>query len=107
MRAAGTRQRRRGTRRADWPNRCCVQVIVDGLFVYAHAADNGREPFDLGALWPISVAAVEIYRGPAETPIELDATGSDCGTIAIWTHDAPGRSHPRANARTRAESPSC
>lgn len=31
------------------------------------------------------VEAVEIYRGPSETPAELNATGGLCGAVVIWT----------------------
>jgi hypothetical protein len=29
--------------------------------------------------------AIEIYRGPGAIPPELNALGSSCGVIALWT----------------------
>lgn len=65
---------------------CGPTVMVDG-----HRSMFGRsDRFSLPSLVPLSnIAAVEIFRGPAEVPDEYNATrsprGTICGVILIWT----------------------
>ena len=33
----------------------------------------------------VSLEAIEIYRGPSETPIAYQNTGSACGVVLLWT----------------------
>ncbi len=32
---------------------------------------------------------IEIYRGPAETPIRYQITNSACGVALLWTRESP------------------
>ena len=61
---------------------CYMAVWVDGVRIYAPGVG---EPPDLSSFRTEDLVGVEVYPGPATTPLELDATGSSCGTIALWT----------------------
>lgn len=79
------------------PDHCYMQIVIDGNPVYEHTADNSMPPVDLNSYLPTDLAAIEIYRGAAETPLEFNATGAECGTIVLWTKN--GRSPTGANIR--------
>ena len=51
-------------------------VYLDGLIFRAE---------DLLSVSTANVAAVELYNGPSEVPVEFNRTGSACGVIVIWT----------------------
>ena len=51
-------------------------VYLDGLPFRAE---------DLLSVSTANVAAVELYNGPSEVPVEFKRTGSACGVIVIWT----------------------
>ena len=57
---------------------CPVDVYVDGV-VYT---DN-----DLQKLRVDQFAAVEFYAGPAQTPVQYNKTGSNCGVMLLWTRE--------------------
>ncbi len=61
---------------------CYLAVWLDGIRIYAPGVG---EPPDLSAFRTEDLVGVEVYPGAAETPLELNATGSSCGTIALWT----------------------
>ena len=54
-----------------------VQVFVDGAMM--------PQPFDVNLIPPQRIKAIELYRGPATTPLELRTPKTVCGTLAIWT----------------------
>jgi hypothetical protein len=54
-----------------------VQVFVDGAMM--------PQPFDVNTIPPQRIKAIELYRGPATTPLELRTPKTVCGTLAIWT----------------------
>jgi hypothetical protein len=54
-----------------------VQVFVDGAVM--------PQPFDVNSIPPQRIKAIELYRGPATTPLELRSPKTVCGTLAIWT----------------------
>ena len=54
-----------------------VQVFVDGSMM--------PQPFDVNTISPKSIKGIELYRGPATTPLELRTPKTVCGTLAIWT----------------------
>lgn len=85
---AGVRiERRRGlsalvsTRRQG----CLMSIYVDGTEAAFLASAVDNVPLD-------DVAAVEVYRGPAEVPIEYSRTRSSqtCGAVLVWTLAAVG-----------------
>lgn len=77
--------------KGDWPDKCYMQVYVDGNLEYADVADNSREPFDLDSFTPGQIAAIEVYSGAADTPRQFAGIGAACGTIVLWTHATVGR----------------
>jgi len=54
-----------------------VQVFVDGAMM--------PQPFNVNTIPPKTIKAIELYRGPATTPLELRTPKTVCGTLAIWT----------------------
>ena len=54
-----------------------VQVFVDGVVM--------PQPFDVRSISPKIIRGIELYRGPATTPLELRTPKTVCGTLAIWT----------------------
>jgi hypothetical protein len=71
----------RGARRFSGEN-CYLAVWLDGVLVIS----PGR-PYDLEIERIGRLAAVEVYSGPAEVPIEFDAPGNNCGVLGLWTKD--------------------
>jgi hypothetical protein len=63
---------------------CRVTYYVDGSYV-----PSGT--FHMDDISPGMIEAVEIYRGPAETPVRFRQRDTACGVIALWTRD-PSRS---------------
>jgi hypothetical protein len=52
---------------------------------------SGAEPAALDDLVPASdVAAVEVYRSPAEVPPEFNGPNAGCGVVVIWTRRGGG-----------------
>ena len=52
---------------------------------------NQADPAALdSAVSPAVVAAMEIYRSPAEIPAEFKGSNADCGVIVVWTHKGGG-----------------
>ena len=54
-----------------------VQVFVDGAMM--------PQPFNVNSIPPQWIKSIELYRGPATTPLELRTPKTVCGTLAIWT----------------------
>jgi hypothetical protein len=67
-------------------SRCYLRLFVDGVKVYDPSM--GGDPPNIDEFTVSSVEAIEIYRGPAETPPEYNATNALCGTMAIWTRSS-------------------
>jgi carboxypeptidase family protein len=64
-------------------NACYSQVFLDGMRVYSPAP--GASLFDLTKVDVTSLAAIEYFRGPAQTPPIYGGTGANCGTLLLWT----------------------
>jgi hypothetical protein len=61
--------------------RCEPLVYLDGQKVMASGPAEA-----LRLVHPADLFAIEIYRGPAETPSQYIDTNSRCGVILLWTH---------------------
>lgn len=62
---------------------CYAAVMLNGVFVYR--GDEGEQLFDLHALAPADILAMEIYNGGATMPLEYNAMRNSCGLVVIWT----------------------
>jgi hypothetical protein len=60
-----------------------MSVYLDGALYYSNAAPG--PPLDLSRMNILNFQALEVYRSPAEMPVEYNATGSGCGVILLWT----------------------
>jgi hypothetical protein len=63
---------------------CVVQYFVDGVHVVQPPADF------LVQFRPKDLEGIEVYRGPAETPLAFSRGGALCGTIVLWTRTPGG-----------------
>jgi outer membrane receptor for ferrienterochelin and colicin len=55
---------------------------MDGRVV----ATSTDASFDLDSyITPEEITAIEIYRGPSETPAAFGGADSACGVIVVWT----------------------
>ena len=75
---------------------CRVNYYVDGMWVPA----GTFHPDDIS---PVSIEAIEVYRGASEIPPRFRARETACGLIVIWTREPPARS--RAERDTVPASP--
>ena len=64
---------------------CYFQIYVDGTLRYAPAALNTMPPPDVDEFKVHDYEAIEVYRGPSQTPVQFGGTGAPCGTIVFWT----------------------
>jgi hypothetical protein len=64
-------------------NVCYMSVYMDGALYYSNM--NPGRPLDISSLPILEFQGLEVYRSPAELPIEYSATGSYCGVILLWT----------------------
>lgn len=60
-----------------------MSVYIDGALYFSN--DMPGRPFDLSGVNILNFQALEVYRSPAEMPVEYNATGSYCGVILLWT----------------------
>lgn len=87
LREAGVRtQRDRFGRQvlASFRSATCVgQVWLDGV----QLSQSGGAYVDVNNFPVETLAGMEYYRGPSETPPEFNTIGSSCGTLVIWTRE--------------------
>mgnify|MGYP003705597515 FL=1 len=63
------------------------QLCIIGLSINDTRVPNG---YDLKAIRPEEIAAIEFYNGPSSIPLELSGTlqgDADCGLFVIWLKD--------------------
>lgn len=65
------------------PKLCYASVYLDGIRIYV--STPGISPPNLDQFAINEIAGIEYYAGAAQTPVELNAPGSACGTLVIWT----------------------
>jgi hypothetical protein len=84
---AGTRTRGGGQTDGTFPaNECYVTIFLDGVRYFVGPPNPNNPPPDIGALWARDYAGIEYYAGGAAVPEQYNATGTDCGTLLLWTH---------------------
>ena len=66
---------------------CFAQVFVDGALVWTLRDLPTQGPFNIDDLGAVTLQGIEVYKGSASTPAELSGSGSDCGTIVLWTRE--------------------
>ena len=75
---------------------CYAAVVLDGAFVYGagdgydppgggNPGSKGERKFNLNAIDPSMLAAIEYYAGPASIPVKYNGTRSTCGLLILWT----------------------
>jgi len=64
-------------------NDCKVSYYVDG------SVPSGT--FHMDDMSALMVEAIEVYRGPSETPAKLRQRDTACGVIVIWTREPPSK----------------
>lgn len=62
---------------------CPAQVFLDGILV----SQGAGVLIDVNNYIVETLAGVEYYAGPAETPPEFNVPGTTCGTLVLWTRD--------------------
>ncbi|HET7551786.1 MAG TPA: carboxypeptidase regulatory-like domain-containing protein [Gemmatimonadaceae bacterium] len=66
---------------------CPVQYYIDGTPFLSTGGDDMDQ-----IVQPQDIQAIEVYKGPTETPAEFQGGGSaSCGTIVIWTRRGESR----------------
>jgi hypothetical protein len=61
---------------------CYPKLIVDGMEIFR----GGEEPTRIDeVVFASEIRGLEIYRGPAEVPLQFGGANSSCGVILIWT----------------------
>jgi hypothetical protein len=64
------------------PYACFPAIYLDGMAFWTPGTPG---PPDVDTFRSDELEAIEIYRGPAGVPPELNALGSSCGVIVLWT----------------------
>jgi hypothetical protein len=63
---------------------CPMQIYHDGVLIYRPSPTNQLPP--AVDYWePTDLDAIEVYRGPSETPARYEGTGGKCGTVLLWS----------------------
>jgi hypothetical protein len=60
---------------------CYMSIYMDGALFYSNMTPG--KPFDITTLNLLDFQGVEVYRSPAELPIEYNSTGAYCGVILL------------------------
>ena len=58
---------------------CALTMYING-----QRASNYNPP-PLDTFFADDLLALEVYRGPAETPLQFSGLGGECGAVVIWT----------------------
>lgn len=66
---------------------CYAQVYLDAMIVFR--GSEGETLFDINAIPPSSIEAIEYYAGPATTPPKYSKLNSQCGVLVIHTRRSP------------------
>ncbi len=65
-------------------NGCWVSVIYDNVTIYR--SGSRTPPPDFSREFSVSgLESIEFYRTPAQTPMEFNGPGNDCGVLVLWS----------------------
>jgi hypothetical protein len=64
---------------------CPLQLLMDGVRLFAPAEGTTDDPPDVDAIPVRAVESLEVYSGAATTPAKFNGLGASCGTVVIWT----------------------
>lgn len=70
--------------------KCGYRVFLDGILV---PAEPGWATRTQGIVSPPDLAGIEVYRSPAQVPVQYGGANAGCGVILLWT--LSGESGPR------------
>ncbi|MHB1328142.1 MAG: carboxypeptidase regulatory-like domain-containing protein [Gemmatimonadales bacterium] len=73
-----------GPLRKPMESACYFSIYLDGARYWVPGM---REPPDINQLRVNGIQGMEVYRGPAEMPVQYQGTGSPCGAVLLWTRD--------------------
>ena len=71
------------TMRGADPRLCYADVYLDGAVAYSFG--SLAELFDINSIPISNIAAVEVYVGVSQIPLQYNKTGAVCGVVLIWT----------------------
>ncbi len=64
---------------------CFMAVYLDGALYWSPDMGSIVQPPDLSKFNALEFEAVEVYRSPAELPIEFAGPAAGCGVLLLWT----------------------
>ncbi len=73
-----------GPMRKPMESACYFSIYLDGVRYWVPGM---REPPDINQLRVNGIQGMEVYRGPAEMPVQYQGTGTPCGVVLLWTRD--------------------
>jgi hypothetical protein len=83
---AAAAQRFQGSTDSRAPRECYMQIVVDGVRLFAPSQfGSGNPPPDIDQFALNTLEGVEVYAGPAQTPAEFGGRDATCGTLVLWT----------------------
>jgi hypothetical protein len=83
---ASARQQGEGRGGPKFPGGTCyITVFVDGLRYFVGPSGPTNPPPDFHAMWAGEYSGIEFYPGGSSVPAQYNATGTDCGTLLLWT----------------------
>ena len=62
---------------------CPMQLYLNGIMIWKPGL--GQPPLAVDSWNTTDLDAIEVYRGPAETPAMYEGNGGKCGTVLLWT----------------------
>jgi len=69
---------------------CWVTLYLDGAKIYDASMterDSTYRPPDMGRMDGTDLGGIEYYAGGATMPPQFNATGSNCGTLLLWSRE--------------------
>ncbi len=70
---------------------CYPQIYLDGVRVWSPGDPGPRgdsQPPSIESFAVVGLEAIEVYDGPASTPIQYGGLGASCGTVLLWSRES-------------------